>query len=142
MSKNIVRVFLVLACFTLVASAQTKDAPVKKVPTSRTSPASGKEMYTHYCASCHGKDGKGNGPVASALKKAPADLSTLSARNGGKFPDTRVYGFIEGKDEVASHGSREMPIWGEVFQSLSPADSAVVHQRISNLSEYLKSLQK
>jgi len=142
MSKRTIGVVLFLTCFVLAASAQDKGAPtIKKEQVSRTSPAEGKEMFTHYCASCHGKEGKGNGPAASALKKAPADLTTLASRNGGKFPDTRVYNFIEGSDELASHGSREMPIWGQVFRSMSPADAAAVHQRVSNLTEYLKTLQ-
>jgi mono/diheme cytochrome c family protein len=129
---------LTCICFVLIASAQT----VKKVPTTRTSPAAGQDMFMHYCAACHGKDGKGGGPAATALKKAPADLTTLAIRNGGKFPDTRVYAYIEGSDEVASHGSREMPVWGDLFRSMSPADAPVVHQRISNLTEYVKSFQK
>jgi mono/diheme cytochrome c family protein len=145
MSYRVVGTFLTLslACLALVASGQSKDKPpFKKVQASRVSPAAGKEMFTHYCAACHGKDGQGHGPAAAALKKAPADLTNLASRNGGKFPDTRVYGFIEGSDEVAAHGSREMPIWGEVFRGLSPSDRAAVHQRISNLSEYVKSIQK
>ena len=144
MLKRVIGVLLSLTCFVLVVSAQTKDATptVKKVPTSRVSPASGQDMFMHYCAPCHGKDGKGGGPAAAALKKAPADLTTLAQRNGGKFPDTRVYVYIEGSDEVQAHGSREMPIWGDLFRSLSPADNATTHQRISNLTEYLKRFQK
>jgi mono/diheme cytochrome c family protein len=143
MSKKTVGVLLFATCFVLAASIQAQDNPgIKKVPVTRTSPAAGKEMFVHYCASCHGKEGKGNGPAASALKKAPADLSTLASRNGGKFPDTRVYAYVEGTDEVASHGSREMPIWGDVFRSMSPADAAAVHQRVSNLTEYVRSLQQ
>ena len=59
---------------------------VVAVPAPRTSATSGKEMYLAYCATCHGKEGKGDGPVASALKVPPADLTTLSKRNDGKFP--------------------------------------------------------
>jgi mono/diheme cytochrome c family protein len=128
----------VLLCLVLTASAQS----VKKVPASRTSPGAGQDMFMHYCASCHGKDGKGGGPAAATFKKAPADLTTLAVRNGGKFPDTRVYTYIEGSDQLAAHGSREMPVWGDLFRAMSPADSALVHQRISNLTEYVKSFQK
>jgi len=145
MSKKITGVLLLITCFFLVAAAQVTDVAKKGVPkvqATRVSPADGKEMFTHYCASCHGKDGRGNGPVASALKKPPTDLTMLAYFNQGKYPDTRVYAYIEGSDEVAAHGSREMPIWGSVFRTLSPADASAVHQRISNLTEYVKSLQR
>ncbi len=113
---------------------------IKKVSIRPTSPASGKGMFMEYCAVCHGNDGKGNGPAASALKKAPADLTTLAARNGGKFPEPRVYQFIQGDAEVSAHGSRDMPIWGDLFRQLN-LDPGVANMRISNLADYLKSIQ-
>lgn len=96
-------------------------------------------MFNSYCAVCHGKEGKGNGPAASALTKVPADLTQISARNGGKFPDVRVQRYIEGADAVTAHGTRDMPMWGDLFRSLSQ-DSA--QMRIAGLTEYIKSLQK
>jgi len=93
-----------------------------------------------YCAVCHGKDGTGNGPAAAALKKAPADLTTLTARNSGKFPEARVYQFIQGDAEVSAHGSRDMPIWGDLFRQLN-TEAGVANMRISNLTDYLKSIQ-
>jgi len=127
----------------LIAAAQGSKTPkLEKTQVARTPPDSGQAMYKEYCAVCHGNDGKGNGPAASALKKAPADLSTLTSRNGGKFPSTKVYGYIQGQDAVAAHGSREMPIWGQVFQSMAGTDPTLQHQRLSNLTEYLKTLQK
>ena len=103
---------------------------------------SGADMYRTWCASCHGADGKGDGPAAAALKKAPVDLTLLSKKNGGKFPAGRVRNFIEGKDEatVAAHGSREMPIWGDVFRSIANDQGAVTY-RVVALSAYLESLQ-
>ena len=96
-------------------------------------------MFDTYCAVCHGKDGTGNGPAAKALVKAPADLSRISARNNGTFPDIRVRRYIEGLDEVPAHGTRDMPMWGDLFRSLN-RDTAQI--RIAGLAEYLKSLQK
>jgi mono/diheme cytochrome c family protein len=113
---------------------------ISKVPVKAVSPASGKDMFMEYCATCHGKDGKGNGPAAAALKKAPADLTTLAARNGGKFPEPRVYQFIQGSAEVPAHGSRDMPIWGTLFRELD-RDPGIAHMRMSNLTDYLKSIQ-
>jgi mono/diheme cytochrome c family protein len=113
---------------------------IKTVPPNPTSPTSGKEMFTEYCAVCHGQDAKGGGPAATALKKKPTDLTQLSAHNGGKFPDSRVARYIEGDDTLASHGSRDMPIWGDVFKSLSK-DQDITRMRVSNLTAYIKSLQ-
>jgi len=121
-----------------IAGAQTR---VKTEPMKPTSAANGKQMFDSYCAACHGTDAKGTGPAASALKKAPADLTKISARNGGTFPDVRVRRFIEGVDEVAAHGSRDMPMWGELFRSTGP-DAATATIRVNVLAEYLKSMQQ
>ena len=117
-----------------------QQANIKRTPIARTSPASGSEMYMNYCASCHGKDGKGQGPAAAALKKAPTDLTTLAKANGGQFPATKVYVSISGEFGVPSHGSGQMPVWGEVFsQSGSAAESKL---RLTNLTNYIQSLQQ
>ena len=100
-------------------------------------------MFDTYCAVCHGKDAKGGGPAAAALKKAPADLTRISARNGGSFPDVNVKRFIEGLDQVAAHGTRDMPMWGELFRSLDGASNSGFAQiRVQALNDYLKSLQQ
>ena len=103
---------------------------------------SGADMYRTWCASCHGSEGKGNGPAAAALKKAPADLTMLAKKNGGTFPAGRVRNFIEGKDAatIAAHGSREMPIWGDVFRNIANDPGAVTY-RVVTLSSFLESLQ-
>jgi mono/diheme cytochrome c family protein len=64
------------------------------------------------CAPCHGVTGKGDGPIAKSLTKAPADLIKLSQKNGGVFPTSSVYDIIDGRTEVLGHGPREMPVWG------------------------------
>jgi len=127
------------------ASAQTtKDQPVKikHVPVKQTSPASGAEMFKSYCAACHGADGKGDGPAASALKVPPADLSALAAKNGGKYPSLKVSAVIRGEEVPAAHGSKEMPIWGNLFWGMSGGHEAEVQQRVANLNKYIESLQK
>lgn len=106
------------------------------------SPASGAEMYRAYCSSCHGVDGRGKGPAAPALKKAPPDLTTLARRNQGKFPEMLVFQTIEGESLPAAHGSREMPVWGAAFRTLGGSDEASVKLRIRNLTRYLESLQQ
>ncbi|HAD09482.1 MAG TPA: cytochrome C [Porticoccaceae bacterium] len=72
----------------------------------------GRDLYMSFCVSCHGWTGKGDGPAGPALTTPPADLTQLSARNGGKFPRTKIQRYLEGELPVTAHGSREMPIWG------------------------------
>jgi mono/diheme cytochrome c family protein len=105
----------------------------------------GAEAFPRYCASCHGVQAKGDGPAALALIKKPADLTRIAARRGGKFPDGEIARFIDGRFVLPSHGSREMPIWGERFGDSVP-DSGVAEEvtrgKIAVLVEYLKSIQQ
>ena len=129
-----------LLCGSCLLAAQSAPQ-IKKTTVSPTSPASGKEMYVQYCATCHGKEGKGDGPAAQALKAQPANLTTLTVNNHGTFPDFRIARAIEGTDKVAAHGSRDMPIWGEVFNRMDAGGAATTKLRVENLAEYIKSLQ-
>jgi mono/diheme cytochrome c family protein len=133
------RSVLLAYCFgaAVLAMGQTK---IKQTPITSTSPASGVEMYRSYCASCHGKDGNGNGPAAVALKKPPSDLTVLSKNNGGAFPAVRVYVAIGGEFTIPAHGSGEMPVWGQVF-SRTEGD-ALAKLRLSNLTTYIQSIQR
>src|SRR5437588_80150 len=110
-----------MGLFALTGAAQVK---IQQVVPKDVSPTDGRAMFQEYCAACHGQEGKGNGPAATALKKAPADLTQLSSHNNGKYPDVRVSRFIEGMDTVNAHGSRDMPIWGDVFKSLNAGTAA------------------
>lgn len=85
----------------------------------------GGDLFAFYCATCHGRDGKGNGPVAAALKTAPPDLTLLARRNGGTFPQRRVEAFVtnNGETPASAHGTTEMPVWGPVFRGLDPSDT-------------------
>lgn len=123
-----------------VSVAQEKKTEIKKVPAPATNPASGKEMFRTYCAPCHGENAKGDGPAASALKTAPADLTSLAKNNGGKFPADRVAGILRGQG-VTAHGSKEMPVWGPVFWQMSHGHETEVQQRVVNLTHYIESLQ-
>jgi mono/diheme cytochrome c family protein len=112
----------------------------------------GKGEYLRSCASCHGSSGKGDGPVAKSLTKKPADLTKLAENNQGVFPVARVYDVIDGRVQVMIHGTREMPIWGDIytrelsarmprdFMSKELAD-AMVRVRILMLIEYISTLQ-
>lgn len=133
--------FVALLLAACVAGAQEKPI-IKKTEMKRTSPASGKEMYTEYCAACHGADAKGTGPAVAALKTPPPDLTTLARRSEDlKYPSDRVATILRHGTEVAAHGTTDMPIWGPLFRSLDPLHDTAVQQRIANLNKYLKSLQ-
>lgn len=107
-----------------------------------TSATSGKEMYEAYCATCHGKGGKGDGPVAPALKVPPSDLTVLSKQNNGNFPWLQVTKTITGPAGTLAHGSGEMPVWGPVFMSMSHQHESEVRLRVANLTDYMKSFQQ
>jgi len=135
---------LVAVAFTLLAAAsygQTQSKEVKKEPIGMTSPASGSEMFNSYCAPCHGKDAKGNGPAATALKNPPANLAELAKKNGGKFPADHVASVLR-SGVSGAHGSAEMPVWGPLFSAVSGKDDSIVQMRISNLIHYLEKLQE
>jgi mono/diheme cytochrome c family protein len=136
MVRHVLVLLVALVFSSGMAYAQPK---VEKGPIKPTPASDAKAMFDSYCAVCHGRTGVGDGPAASALAKAPADLTRISARNKGQFPEVRVKRYIEGADEVAAHGSRDMPMWGDLFRSLN-RDTAQI--RIQALADYLRKMQK
>ena len=111
------------------------------IPVNKTAATSGKQMYASYCAPCHGVDGRGQGPVASALKTPPTDLTLLSRNNHGKFPDTHIVSVLQNGTATPSHGSAEMPVWGPILGKMNQTNPQDRMLRISNLSRYLETLQ-
>jgi len=104
----------------------------------------GEPVFRTYCASCHGLDGTGNGPAASALNTPPADLRRIAARRGGVFSDAEIARKIDGRFDIDAHGTREMPIWGAAFAADIPdgeVAESVTRGRLAVLVEYLKSIQ-
>ena len=131
-----------LLAFTIVCAPQ--DVTIKKVPIKRVAAHSGEGMYTNYCAVCHGKDGTGNGPFFFDVKSFTEFFTTLAKQNNGKFPDSHVYTVIRGDANMpASHGTQDMPVWAALFTESCGANpsEAEVHQRISNLTKHVESLQ-
>jgi mono/diheme cytochrome c family protein len=105
--------------------------------------------YKTYCAPCHGLSGKGDGPLHELIMKPPADLTQLAKKNGGEFPEEKVLQVIDGRAEVALHGPRDMPVWGDWFDieardpELQAEDrETVVRARIEGLTAYVKSIQE
>lgn len=127
----------------------TDDAPDEEAGTETPLRLSlGGNDFQTYCASCHGEDGRGNGPVAEFLAITPADLTKLSRNNGGIFPAERLAQVIDGRHEVKIHGPRDMPVWGDWFDAEAEAPGLrasereiVVHERIAALVAYLKTIQ-
>jgi mono/diheme cytochrome c family protein len=116
---------------------------IKKVPIKSTGAESGKKMFVEYCAVCHGKGGKGDGPAVSALKAQPADLTALAKANNGKFPSAHVAEILRSGSSIAAHGTSEMPIWGRVLSTSSAqgTNATELQLRIRNLTEYIETLQ-
>jgi len=138
--------FAVLIVFTCTVGAQDQTPAqttktIQRAPIKATSPASGEEMYKTYCAVCHGTDGKGGGPAASALKVPPTDLTQLSKNNGGKYPGLKVSAAIRGEGDIPAHGTKDMPVWGSLFWTMSHGHEGEVQQRVANLTKYIESLQ-
>lgn len=135
-------ILVAVSTFVVAQETPAQTAPmVKHVPITNTPSNSGKEMFNSYCAVCHGKDGKGAGPAASALKTSPTDLTLLAKNNGGKYPSSHVAAVIKGQATTPSHGSQDMPVWGPLFSSISQGHEGQVQQRITNLVNYIGSLQ-
>jgi mono/diheme cytochrome c family protein len=131
-------VLFALTLIALSAGAAYAQPTVEKGTIKAVPASDARAMFDTYCAVCHGKTGVGDGPASKALAKAPADLTRISARNGGTFPEVRVKRYIQGLDDIAAHGTRDMPMWGDLFRSLNP-DTALI--RVQALSDLLKGMQ-
>jgi mono/diheme cytochrome c family protein len=102
--------------------------------------AKGERLFRTYCGSCHGKDAKGDGPLAKELKATPADLTKLSANNGGTFPFDMVVNTIENGRRVRGHGTTDMPAWGDAFK-MTAQDPNEPKLMMRELAHYLWSIQ-
>jgi mono/diheme cytochrome c family protein len=148
MMANVLKWWMIASLTVVLAAAvQAEDLDV------------GKAEFQSSCASCHGTDGKGKGPVSAQLKVMPSDLTILAKDNNGVFPTSAVYETIYGSKTIAAHGTREMPIWGERFNPIMdlphivdpPYDAldpsrglreVVVRTRILAVIDYLNRIQQ
>ena len=131
---------LVLASAT-IATAQEAKPEVKHRSGAANFSGVRQGNVRGYCAACHGKDAKGDGPAAPGLKAVPADLTVLAKLNGGKYPADKVTSILRGQTNLVPHGDQEMPVWGRVFWSMSQGNEGIVTERIANLNRYIESLQ-
>ena len=103
----------------------------------------GEQLYLRACASCHGTDARGAGPVAPHLRVPVPDLTTLAARRGGEFPRANVIDVIVGRQELPAHGTREMPVWMERFgPGAGNVASLYARRRVELLADHLAARQR
>jgi mono/diheme cytochrome c family protein len=115
-------------------SAAQQPAGNKSIP-------AGSGLFSTYCTVCHGADARGTGPLASSLKKRPADLTALARANSGTFPSEMVAKVIDGREGVKGHGGGDMPVWGDAFERSQDAGPQAVKERIDALVEYIAGIQ-
>lgn len=107
----------------------------------------GAALYMDYCATCHGIDVDGNGPMAGVMMIKPDDLRQLSSGNEGVFPLERVIKRIDGRDPLVSHGS-PMPVYGDFFEGFDVAmkthtgQPIMTSKPVADLVAFLKAVQK
>ena len=102
----------------------------------------GEQLFKAYCASCHGRTGRGDGPAAQSLKTPPPDLTSIAQRNNGAFPRERMARLIEeGQPAPAAHGSKDMPVWGPIFSGLALGSYKPSNPRVEDVVSYLESIQ-
>jgi cytochrome c553 len=111
---------------------------IKRVPVRYTSVNDSQGMYDQYCSSCHGAAAKGDGQAAPALRGRPTDLTMLSVRNNGKFPESHVYYVLTVAEQVPARGAEGMPAWGVVLKGFDHSHPALVRMRAANLVDYIK----
>jgi len=130
--------------FALVLAAALNSAPIvaAQEPAGRSTMAiAGANNFAQYCVACHGKDAKGTGTLAATLKPKPADLTLMTARNGGTYPREMVFQVIDGSKKVKGHGGGDMPEWGAAFRAATESDEVATKRRIDSLVDYLATLQ-
>jgi mono/diheme cytochrome c family protein len=120
------------------------DVQEAAMPPTSAAVVAGRDEFVHACAPCHGVDGRGNGPVVSALRSPPPDLTTLARRATGRFPRERIVAVLAGDMPEAAHGTKELPVWGARFAP-RPAGSEVTaptDERMAAIVDYLASIQR
>lgn len=134
---------LILIWFAAMGVTARVQTTGTKLPPLAIKSLDGGDLFQFYCASCHGRTGAGDGPVAPSLKGTPSNLTRLSQANGGVFPRDRVRATIAGEKGMMTpaHGPGDMPVWGPIFRALDPSDSQV-EVRIKNLVTFIESIQR
>lgn len=102
----------------------------------------GAAVFKTYCASCHGVEARGDGPLSQQLRAVPPDLTKLASRNKGQFDADKTRRIIDGRNPVKGHGGPDMPVWGDAFKESGEGYSEEkVKARIDALVAFLESIQ-
>ena len=143
MSRVLISLSAVILVFAAlqVAKLQADTPNFHRSQLPRRYVPSGERIYKDYCATCHGPDGKGRGPMSPYLNRQPPDLTILSKNHGGNFPVEYVTSVLRFGIGLPPHGTSDMPVWGPIFQEIENYNEAAVRQRIQNLCKYLESIQ-
>jgi mono/diheme cytochrome c family protein len=146
MAKTVryIGVVVVVACSLSPAWAMRgRSAPLQESTTGQPAAFAGSDVFRSYCATCHGTGGKGDGPLAELLKKRPADLTQFARKNNGTYQAEMVGKIIDGRQPVAGHGGKDMPVWGDAFKEAGGgSDEAAIKARIDALVRHLEGLQE
>jgi mono/diheme cytochrome c family protein len=133
-TRHLIVALLILALLALLATVAARAQDF--------SGYSGEQLYTRFCASCHGPSGRGDGPVAQSLTVMVPDLTRIARRQGGTFPEEQVRRIIDGRETRPPHGTRDMPVWGYEFATHAAGAEGKAEAMIQRLTDYVRSLQK
>ena len=128
----------------MVAGAAALAAGAAEEPLAPREESRGAVLFRLHCASCHGGEGRGDGPVAEHLTTSPPDLTRIATRRGGRFPSGEIERLIDGRSPIEAHGGSEMPVWGLSFRQPGRLDDqeSEIAQQIRQLVRHLRSLQR
>ena len=142
MLKSKIGAHIIAGAFLVLAVGEAQKRPLQTPQEKQLLDSfKGPELFKAYCATCHGKDAKGGGPMAASLRIAPPDLTRIAIRNGGTFPFLQVQKIISGEQQPpATHGTREMPVWGPIFSEVT-WDQDLGRVRIYSIAMYLEAIQ-
>jgi mono/diheme cytochrome c family protein len=141
-ARSLLLIVSALSCAVIACNGQVEE---RSRDEKRARIEAGAELFAGYCSACHGREARGDGPVASALTVKPADLTGIAARRGGRFEASEVAAYIDGRTDVLAHGRREMPVWGRMFddrnESAMRDETLLSPGMIFAITAYLESIQ-
>ena len=152
--KNTIAVIATIALTGALYAQDPPSAPPRGTPAPATDgvkaapgpdlgeAAAGEVIFFRYCAACHGRSLKGDGPVASGLVKKPIDLTQLAKKNNGVFPFDKVAAMIDGRQSTRMHGTPDMPVWGEIFAMTTGTDAPTAEAAVKRITHYVWSNQE
>jgi mono/diheme cytochrome c family protein len=138
---NWTTLLLIIVLLLFVTHVGSQQQSEKQQPVKAPQTLSGEQLYRQYCASCHGRAAKGDGPVAKFLTVKVPDLTLIARNNGGTFPIGRIRNSISGENRPVPHGTSQMPVWGPYFSDVED-DRDYGKVRVDNVARYLESLQR